>query len=75
MEYWITGVMGFQHHPILQYRKTERKEHMKDIITTSAQETYQFGQRLGKLLDVGDLVAFSGDLGAGKTCCIQGIAK
>jgi tRNA threonylcarbamoyladenosine biosynthesis protein TsaE len=32
------------------------------------------GVALGRLLDAGDVVAFSGDLGAGKTCCIQGIA-
>ncbi len=46
---------------------------MKEIIVKSAEETYQFGKSLGKLLVPGDLVAFSGDLGAGKTCCIQGI--
>ena len=33
-----------------------------------------FGTRLGMLLQAGNVVAFTGDLGAGKTCCIQGIA-
>ena len=47
---------------------------MKDIISNSAEETFGFGRKLGILLEPGDLVAFSGDLGAGKTCCIQGIA-
>jgi tRNA threonylcarbamoyladenosine biosynthesis protein TsaE len=47
---------------------------VQEIISNSAEETYQFGKALGKLLEPGDLVAFSGDLGSGKTCCIQGIA-
>lgn len=47
---------------------------MQEIISKSAEETYEFGKALGKLLQSGDLVAFSGDLGAGKTCCAQGIA-
>lgn len=47
---------------------------IRRIITKSAEETYQFGVEIGQLLNVGDLLAFSGDLGAGKTCCIQGIA-
>ncbi len=47
---------------------------MKNIMTTSAQETFELGKQLGSLLKAGAFVAFSGDLGAGKTCCIQGIA-
>jgi tRNA threonylcarbamoyladenosine biosynthesis protein TsaE len=47
---------------------------MSEIVSTSATETFTFGQCLGRLLQPGDLVALTGDLGAGKTCCIQGIA-
>ncbi len=47
---------------------------LQEIISTAPEETYQFGRKLGQLLETGDLVAFHGDLGAGKTCCIQGIA-
>jgi tRNA threonylcarbamoyladenosine biosynthesis protein TsaE len=47
---------------------------LQEIISKSAGATYRFGKALGKLLRPGDLVAFTGDLGAGKTCCIQGIA-
>lgn len=47
---------------------------IQEWISHSAEETFQFGQKLGMLLNAGDLVAFHGDLGAGKTCCIQGIA-
>ncbi|GAK55872.1 hypothetical protein U27_02833 [Candidatus Vecturithrix granuli] len=47
---------------------------MQEWISRSAQETFHLGQKLGTMLKAGDLVAFRGDLGAGKTCCIQGIA-
>ena len=47
---------------------------VREILSTSAQETFEFGRRLGNFLQPGDLVALIGDLGAGKTCCIQGIA-
>jgi len=33
------------------------------------------GRRLGRLLTSGDLIAFKGDLGAGKTCMIKGLAQ
>ena len=35
--------------------------------TTSAEETLEFGRRLGALLRSGDIVALVGDLGTGKT--------
>jgi tRNA threonylcarbamoyladenosine biosynthesis protein TsaE len=41
----------------------------------SAEETTQFGRQLAAVLEPGDLVALNGDLGAGKTCMIQGIAE
>src|SRR6266496_2271264 len=34
-----------------------------------------WGRRLGSLLEGGELLALSGDLGAGKTCLIKGIAR
>lgn len=46
----------------------------QEIRSYSAEETFAFGQAVGELLFPGALVAFSGDLGAGKTCCVQGIA-
>ncbi len=47
---------------------------LKEIRSYSAEETFTVGKALGALLFPGDLVAFSGDLGAGKTCSVQGIA-
>jgi tRNA threonylcarbamoyladenosine biosynthesis protein TsaE len=44
------------------------------IISTSATDTFEFGKKLGSLLQSGDLVALIGNLGTGKTVCIQGIA-
>lgn len=41
----------------------------------SAAETQGFAARLGGLLRVGDVVALSGPLGAGKTTFVQGLAR
>ena len=45
------------------------------LATNGPEETLGVGRRLGRLLVAGDLVALVGDLGAGKTCLVQGIAK
>jgi tRNA threonylcarbamoyladenosine biosynthesis protein TsaE len=39
----------------------------------TADETRAVGERLGKVLDAGDLVVLTGDLGAGKTTLTQGL--
>lgn len=44
------------------------------IVTSSPAETEALGRRLGGLLRAGDVVALSGDLGAGKTVLARGIA-
>ena len=45
------------------------------IVTHSAQETGDLGEALGALARPGDLLLLSGDLGTGKTCLVQGIAR
>ena len=45
------------------------------IVTKSPRETQQLGERIGRSLKPDDILALSGDLGAGKTTLIQGIAK
>ena len=45
------------------------------IITNSPEETKKIGKEVGKLARPGDLLAFYGELGAGKTCFIQGISQ
>ena len=46
-----------------------------ECFSRSADQTRRFGMRLGSLLKPGDLVGLSGDLGAGKTALISGVAK
>lgn len=48
---------------------------MGDIITKSPAETARVGEILGRLLGPGDVICLLGDLGAGKTCLTQGLAK
>jgi tRNA threonylcarbamoyladenosine biosynthesis protein TsaE len=43
--------------------------------STSAEETRRLGERMGALLRPGDVVLLSGELGAGKTVFVQGIAR
>lgn len=38
-----------------------------EFVTNSPEETEELGERLGRALVPGDVVAFTGDLGAGKT--------
>ena len=45
------------------------------ITTCSAEETEAVGERLGRTLDRGDVVALTGELGAGKTCFVQGLVR
>jgi tRNA threonylcarbamoyladenosine biosynthesis protein TsaE len=45
------------------------------IRSGSPTETRRLGARLGRLLRPGDIVLLSGELGSGKTCLVQGIAR
>jgi tRNA threonylcarbamoyladenosine biosynthesis protein TsaE len=45
------------------------------ITTHSAGETMKLGERLGELLQAGDVVLLDGDLGTGKTTFSKGIAR
>ena len=46
-----------------------------EFITTSPEETEAVGQALGKVLQPGTVLAYTGDLGAGKTAFTRGLAK
>jgi len=46
-----------------------------DYITRSAAETEQLGARLARALEPGDVIAYRGDLGAGKTAFTRGLAR
>ena len=45
------------------------------MITNSYNETVEVGYTLGKVLESGDIVCLTGDIGAGKTVLTKGIAK
>ena len=46
-----------------------------DFLSRSPEQTRRAGRRLGKALETGDVVCLQGDLGAGKTTFVQGIAQ
>lgn len=45
------------------------------LTSRSAEETRGIGERLGRRLGPGDVVATIGELGAGKTCFLQGLVR
>jgi len=46
-----------------------------DIISHSPEQTTRLGARLGQLLQPGDVICLSGDMGAGKTVFARGIGQ
>jgi tRNA threonylcarbamoyladenosine biosynthesis protein TsaE len=50
-------------------------ERSRDSISSSEEETRSIGERIGKRVKTGAVLAIEGELGAGKTCLIQGIAR
>lgn len=49
--------------------------HTVDFFSRSPEQTRQIGTRLGEVLRPGDVICLQGDLGAGKTTFVQGIAQ
>lgn len=47
---------------------------IKTIITNSPEETIKAAEEIGKLLRAGDIIAYHGGLGAGKTTFTRGLA-
>jgi tRNA threonylcarbamoyladenosine biosynthesis protein TsaE len=46
-----------------------------DFFSRSPDQTRRIGMRLGAALQAGDVICLQGDLGAGKTTFVQGIAR
>ena len=51
------------------------KEKTMEFITNSPLETENVGEALGKVLRPGSILAYEGDLGAGKTAFTRGLAR
>ena len=50
-------------------------ENTLDFISRSPEQSRRMGMRLGAILKEGDIVCLQGDLGAGKTTFVQGLAQ
>ncbi|HEX8992329.1 MAG TPA: tRNA (adenosine(37)-N6)-threonylcarbamoyltransferase complex ATPase subunit type 1 TsaE [Anaerolineales bacterium] len=50
-------------------------EHTLEFFSRSAAQTRRIGMRLGGFLEPSDVVCLQGDLGAGKTTLVQGMAQ
>ena len=50
-------------------------ENTLDFISRSPEQSRRIGMRLGAILEEGDIVCLQGDLGAGKTTFVQGLAQ
>ena len=48
---------------------------MMDFFSRGPEQTRRIGMRLGRALQAGDVICLQGDLGAGKTTFVQGIAQ
>jgi tRNA threonylcarbamoyladenosine biosynthesis protein TsaE len=50
-------------------------EHTLEFISRSPEQTRRIGMRLGSVIEGGDLICLQGELGAGKTTMVQGMAQ
>jgi tRNA threonylcarbamoyladenosine biosynthesis protein TsaE len=55
--------------------ETAREPASKLLHSSSEGDTRAFGARLGRLLRGGEIIALMGELGAGKTCLVRGLAE
>ncbi len=46
-----------------------------DVISHSPDQTRQIGHRIGRLVRAGDVILLAGQVGAGKTTLVQGLAR
>ena len=53
----------------------DKKKGQLELTSRHPQDTLRLGARLGELAQAGDVYLLTGNLGAGKTCLTQGIAR
>src|SRR5512138_1251525 len=68
-------VWGRIHPPDIILPMPILNAHTMDFFSRSPEQTRRIGKRLGGALQAGDLICLQGDLGAGKTTFVQGIAQ
>lgn len=59
---------------VTQNEKLKTKN-LFSVVSRSAAETRSWGKKLGRLLRGGEVVGLTGELGAGKTCFVRGLAE
>ena len=58
-----------------EFYEKQMKNRNEIFKTESPEATRSLGEEIGKTLQQGDVIALIGDLGTGKTCLTQGIAR
>jgi len=82
LSYFIRIPSGCKQKDVLQKtavcgkitKNTEKRNTMR-YVSHSPEETERLGEQLAKQLHAGDVIAFYGDLGAGKTAFTRGLAR
>lgn len=70
-EAWVDGRHSLTYNPCVPILD----QHTFDFFSRSPAQTRRIGARLGQALEAGDLVGLQGELGAGKTTLVQGVAQ
>lgn len=68
----ISGTLLLNAPPLIHINKGEK---MKSYTTKSPEETESIGFKLAQTLRGGEIIAFRGGLGMGKTCFTRGLAR
>jgi len=71
--YDVFGAVGVKMHDKRKFETFE--DDIMEFITHSPEETEHIGAALGKVLSAGTVIAYTGDLGAGKTAFTRGLAR
>ena len=73
--YCLKCLLLIRAYTIIYFNMPILDENTLDFISRSAEQTRRIGFRLGTMLMPGDVICLEGNLGAGKTTFVQGVAK
>ncbi len=59
----------------LRIRFSQMGEHQWKTLLRTPSATQELGMAIGHELQGGEVITLTGELGAGKTCCVRGLAK